>query len=130
MIVDKELAADLFNRVKQYIPAMINGFKVVGLNDHFRFSKYHPGGKFDVHKDGFNQDSQGNRSVWTLNIFLNRDFDGGETVFYYDTMQHRFTAKPKRGRGMLFDSQQYHCGNQVSNGKKYLIRTDVMIRPY
>ena len=68
------------------------------------------------------------RSCLTLNIFLNDDFEGGETDFLFDDKQTlRFSAKPKAGRAMLFYSQQYHRGNKVTKGEKYLLRTDIMI---
>jgi len=37
------------------------------------------------------------------------------------------TVKPKTGRASLFDSQQNHCGNKVTSGYKFLLRTDVMV---
>ena len=128
MIIDKPLADKLYQQLRHNIPTNFNGMRVVGLNDHFRFSKYYSGEGFGIHKDGINQDSQGNRSVMTLNIFLNEDFEGGETDFLHsnNSQDIRFSAKPKTGRGALFDSQQYHRGNVVKNGCKYLLRTDVM----
>ena len=56
----------LWARLQPFIPTDVDGKRVVGLNDHFRFSKYHAGQFFDVHKDGINQDSSGNRSALTL----------------------------------------------------------------
>lgn len=127
MITDQTLANKFYHKIKHLLPSHFNGFPIVGLNDHFRFSKYHPRGFFDIHKDGVNQDSKGNRSVMTLNIFLNDNFQGGETDFYYDDKTTlRYSVQPKPGRGALFAAQQYHCGNQVVEGYKYLLRTDVM----
>ena len=124
------LATTLFNRLKEkgLIGQTFNGRRIASLNDHFRFSKYYPGGEFQMHKDGFNVDKNGNRSVMTLNIFLNTEFEGGETDFYLeDKKTLRHSTKPKVGRGAFFDSQQYHCGNKVVNGFKYLLRTDLMV---
>lgn len=123
---DPELAESLWSRIENEVPKTFKGERVVGLNSHFRMSKYEPGMQFGIHKDGINQNSLGHRSVMTLNIFLNENFDGGETDFFLDDKTLRFSAKPQMGRGALFDSQQYHCGNVVSNGCKYLLRTDVM----
>jgi len=129
IFINKEWADNLYRKLYNYIPKIYNGMQIVGLNDHFRFSKYEPGGRFEVHKDNINQDSQGNRSIFTLNIFLNSNFNGGETDFLFDDMRTlRLSAIPKTGRGALFDSQQFHRGNAVSNGYKYLLRTDVMVR--
>jgi hypothetical protein len=121
---NKQLAEEIFERIKNYLPND-NIYKC--CNSYFRLAKYDIGGEFKVHKDGFNQDNYGNRSHLTLNIFLNDDFEGGETDFFYDDTTFRFSAKPKIGRGALFYSQQFHCGNIVKSGNKYLLRTDIMI---
>jgi prolyl 4-hydroxylase len=122
--VNHGFANEMFKRITPYLP---NDERFLGVNEVFRISKYDEGGEFKLHKDGFNQSSVG-RSYLTLNIFLNDDFEGGETDFYMDDKQTlRYSAKPKAGRGALFYSQQYHCGNKVLSGKKYLLRTDVMI---
>ncbi len=135
MLANKDLAAALFKRLKQYIPQFVDGKRVHGLNNYFRFSKYYPGGEFAIHKDGVNQDVLGNRSAMTLNIFLNDDFEGGETDFFHNANNRgikelRRSVKPKTGSGVLFYSQQYHRGNKVTQGIKYLLRTDVMVSDF
>ncbi len=117
-------AVQLFERIKDAIPT---DFRAVGCNECFRFSEYEPGGQFKMHRDGFNQDSRGRRSVITVNIFLNDDFTGGSTDFYFDDKSTlRCSVQPKTGRAAIFDSQQYHVGGIVKVGRKYLLRTDVM----
>jgi predicted 2-oxoglutarate/Fe(II)-dependent dioxygenase YbiX len=125
--VNEKISDELYRRVAKFIPNPPNGV-VTGLNENIRFSKYLPGQEFRIHKDGYNQDSKGNRSWMTLNIFLNDNFDGGETTFFLeDRKTVRHISSPKPGRAALFESQQFHCGNLVQNGYKYLMRTDVMI---
>jgi hypothetical protein len=123
------LAEDLEKKLRDYIPNFVDGKRVTGLNDYFRFSKYTEGQEFGIHRDGVNQNSKGDRSVMTLNIFLNDDFEGGETDFFYSNNKSdlRFSAIPKPGRGALFYAQQHHCGNKIKKGIKYLIRTDLMV---
>lgn len=53
--------------------------------------------EFNKHKDGFNQDKNGNISIITFNIFLNDNFDGGETYFYNDNGELILSIKPKTG---------------------------------
>jgi hypothetical protein len=132
-ILDNEqLAYSLFQKLRNYIPSYWEGKKIIGLNNIFRFSKYFPKQEFGIHKDGINQDSKGNRSVMTLNIFLNDSFDGGETNFFFSNNENdlRLCVQPKAGRGALFDSQQFHKGNIIKSGIKYLIRTDVMVSDF
>jgi prolyl 4-hydroxylase len=129
MMVRPDLARVLFQGLRHLIPDEVDGNRVTGLNDHFRFSKYHPGMEFKIHRDGINQDSTGARSALTLNIFLNDDFEGGSTDFFntWNEDDLRFSVQPRPGRGALFFAQQYHCGQRVVSGNKYLLRTDVMV---
>ena len=136
ILVSAEWAGRIYERIKGVLPAdIVGGLKEsagdlkteIYLNDHFRFSKYHPGQRFDCHRDGFNADGAGGRSFMTVNIFLNDDFQGGETAFY-DGAQEVLRAVPAPGRGAIFDGQIYHAGLEVREGYKYLLRTDLMLR--
>ena len=126
---DKELANHLYEMVKSYIPKKIKNISV-GMNSFIRLSKYEPGQFFGIHKDGINFDHENkkNMSYATLNIFLNDDFEGGETLFYQnDKKTLTMRCKPKSGRGSFFYSQQFHEGAKLIKGYKYLLRTDLMI---
>lgn len=126
---DQELADRLFEKVKGYLPKKIKKISD-GLNDHIRLSMYDPGQFFGIHKDGinFDRDNKQRMSYATLNIFLNNDFEGGETTFYEkDKRTKKFVCKPKAGRGAFFYSQQFHEGNKIISGNKFLLRTDFMI---
>jgi len=125
MLVNKEMADVLYNNIKHLLPPE---FPTVGCNDHFRFSKYCAGEEFLPHRDGVNQDAAGHCAKYTVNIFLNADFGGGSTGFFDEGGRLVFDAVPAIGRGMIFDNQIVHCGNKVTSGFKYLLRTDVMIR--
>ena len=122
------MAEKLWNKVRDRLPRQYCGRNVVCLNTHFRYSKYEHGMEFGLHRDGVNQDRNGRRSVITFNIFLNDDFDGGETDFFDDSNNLILSARPKAGRAALFDGQILHRGNKVLNGCKYLLRTDVMLQ--
>ena len=126
---DKELARQLYEKVKHYIPKKIMKISV-GMNSFIRLSKYEPGQFFGIHKDGINFDHENkkNMSYATLNIFLNDNFDGGETIFYENNKKTiTLKCKPKRGRGSFFYSQHFHEGAKLIKGYKYLLRTDLMI---
>lgn len=122
---DTLLAESLYAKVQHLVPPEFN---VVCANSTFRLSEYQQGWEFKTHRDGINQDANGNRSVITVNVFLNnpRDLVGGETDFFHDDHTLRRSVSPKIGRASMFDSQQSHCGCQVKAGKKYLLRTDLM----
>jgi hypothetical protein len=136
VMIDKNLAETLFQRIKHLLPETYKGFKPVYLNSHFRFSRYNIGGMFPLHCDGTNLDRDRidtygeTHSMFTLNIFLNDNFTGGETEFFSrkkDQLLSRYVAKPKTGRATLFYANQLHRGNTVQTPYKYLLRTDVMV---
>lgn len=127
LFLDQELAARIYKEILPLIPAT---YQTTCANDHFRYSKYEPGGEFKIHRDGFNQNKYGHRSIITVNIFLNDDFSGGCTDFYHDYEYDspRLSVQPKVGRAAVFESQQYHCGCPVTAGYKHLLRTDIMAK--
>ena len=51
-----------------------------GINNCLRFSKYSPGGHFKKHRDGGFVIDDDNRSVFTILIYLNDEFSGGDTL--------------------------------------------------
>jgi hypothetical protein len=67
--INPDFAKIIFERIRPFLP---NDQKYVSCNPYFRIAKYDVGGQFKIHKDGFHQNSQGNRSHLTLNIFLNK----------------------------------------------------------
>jgi predicted 2-oxoglutarate/Fe(II)-dependent dioxygenase YbiX len=130
---DHALAAQLWERVQTVLPARHGNYNLLCLNPCFRFSRYNEGGNFPLHCDGKNyhngDDGVSMESLFTLNIFLNDDFKGGETDFFSKrggkgVLRHR--VMPKTGRAALFWSDQPHRGNTVTCPYKYLLRTDVM----
>ena len=62
----------------------------------------------------------------TFMVYLNDDFTGGETKFYLDTGAPRLSVRPERGAALVFVHRQLHEGAPVVEGRKYVLRTDVM----
>jgi hypothetical protein len=54
------------------------------INPIIRASKYLEDGHFDSHRDGAYFLSSDEGSIFTLLIYLNDDFKGGETVFEFE----------------------------------------------
>ena len=117
-------------------------WKPVGLNDCWRMSKYQPGGHFGPHFDGpFIKDTN-NRSLKTLNIYLNGCFEGGTTNFvqegqllYKDEATGIYRAqeenilykiKPEEGMALIFNHHILHEGEALQTNYKYLLRSDIM----
>jgi len=107
-------------------------FELVGLNERLRFLRYDPGQKFVPHTDGQyrRQDGSGEKSFITVQLYLNEGFKGGETTFIdTNNAKHRVSFPIKTGMVLLFEHRIVHEGTAVKEGRKYLMRTNVMYRP-
>ena len=159
--VDHGLSSALWKRIRAHVPAAISDpqvpgkmWRAMGLNEMFRLAKYRPGDRFAVHADAcFVRNKMGvargeaeERSMLTVNVYLNTDFEGGRTRFYtrdvkwgaVDPDESKYLVhalEPEAGAACVFPQQPgvslMHDGEEVrgSEGQfKYLLRTDVMYR--
>lgn len=125
---DRELASLLWRRAIPFMPPAQGAWQPVGLSESFRFYRYDPGQKFNRHFDGYVETPDGRSSHLTLLIYLNDDFEGGETRFFPFHLDEPVTVKPQAGTALLFLHRQLHEGAAVLSGRKYVLRTDVMYR--
>jgi len=119
---DLTLAEKLWQQLKQYAPEKIGNSIAVGLNELFRFYKYQVGQEFKRHRDQSFIRNEIEASYFTFMIYLNDNYEGGETTF--DTQ----TIKPKQGTALIFLHDLEHEGSSVKKGTKYVLRTDIMFR--
>jgi len=121
-IDDAPLSKALWRRVSRRVPAEIDGRGAVGLNERLRFYRYDAGQSFGAHTDGYYRRSNGEQSLLTLMIYLNDDFEGGETYF----LESGEMVAPREGKALIFPHGLWHAGRAVTAGRKYVLRTDVM----
>jgi hypothetical protein len=117
---DPALAQAIWERARSYVPALLGGHRALGVNERFRFYRYDPGQTFRWHRDGSFEPPDGRRSRLTLMVYLNDDFEGGETRF------EQAAIRPVTGMALVFVHQLLHQGAAVRRGRKYVLRTDVM----
>jgi prolyl 4-hydroxylase len=123
IVDDRDLAQDLWLRLRVHVPVFLEGRQAVGINERFRFYRYEPGQYFAPHSDGSFRRESGEESRLTLLVYLNDEFEGGETVFT-DTV-----VTPARGMALVFRHELMHEGRAVVRGSKYVLRSDVMFNP-
>ncbi|MDB5341566.1 MAG: hypothetical protein JWN70_7185 [Planctomycetaceae bacterium] len=123
MFDDLELADRLFDRAKPYLVPTRSSRQPIGFNERFRFYRYEPGQRFAPHFDGPFDRGNGERSMFSFLIYLNEDFEGGETRFFEP---QEIAIKPQTGQALAFYHQQLHEGAVLLRGVKYVLRTDVM----
>ena len=120
---DTGLARDIWLRLRDHIPPFLAGRQAIGISERFRFYRYEPGQCFAPHTDGSFRRDNGEESRLTLLIYLNDDFEGGETAF------DDHVVTPRRGLALAFRHELLHEGRVVTSGVKYVLRSDVMFNP-
>ena len=120
ILKDFDLANLLYERAKSCLPAQIGLYELVGFNEQFRFYRYDHGERFNKHRDGHFVRNGQEESFLTFLIYLNEGFEGGETAF------DDFVVKPQTGYALCFVHELKHTGTLVHQGRKYVLRTDVM----
>lgn len=120
-----ELAKELWERLKNDSRLLKEGWKAIGLNERFRVYKYSdPKEFFALHYDGrFLRTIAFEESWVTILVYLNDNFEGGETSF------HDGDVIPKKGKAALMtQGNVLHEALSVKSGTKYVLRSDVMYR--
>jgi hypothetical protein len=121
MIFDKDLAETLFKKAVEFLPLIHQDYKILDFNEMLRIYKYSPGQQFKMHHDGSYIRNEKEKSFYTFMVYLNDDFEGGETEF-----EHLFEVAPKKGSALVFYHPLRHEGKTLISGEKYVLRTDVM----
>ena len=121
---DAEWAEQYWKQLTPFCPEMIEDSRAVGLNEQFRFYKYESQQRFKRHIDGRFRRNDTEESRITFMIYLNEDFEGGETAF------DEVSIKPHTGMALCFIHELKHEGCPVTAGIKYVLRSDVMYHNY
>lgn len=150
-MVDQAFHDSLWDRVKAFIPAELEGRKARGINRRFRVYRYVPGAEYRCHFDGAwppsgvhpktgkylydaSPPEAKQSSLFTFLVYLNDDFEGGETTFFTPSLRdgviNAYPVRPVMGSIALFPHGEskgalLHEGTGVRKGAKYIIRTDV-----
>jgi predicted 2-oxoglutarate/Fe(II)-dependent dioxygenase YbiX len=131
MIDDPQLAAHLWERLKPFVPDRSQFWLPAGLNERFRFYRYDPGQQFDWHFDGAFERSPLEQSAFTFMVYLNGGIAGGATEFSFRAFGDSrsdpvIRVQPEAGKALVFPHRILHRGAPVADGRKYVLRTDVM----
>ncbi|KAI5813691.1 hypothetical protein BZA77DRAFT_284619 [Pyronema omphalodes] len=149
-MADEAFCTSLFERVKPFLPATVKGLPVKSINRRFRCYRYVPGAVYRPHVDGAwppsgitpkgeyvynaSDPEKPEYSRFTFLVYLNDEFEGGETTFFVPAPGEGLEArgvKPMMGSVVVFphgdaEGSLVHEGTGVIKGAKYIIRTDVV----
>ncbi|KAH7367963.1 prolyl 4-hydroxylase [Plectosphaerella cucumerina] len=149
-VVDTAFHDILWSRISPFVPAKMDGRIARGINRRFRVYRYVPGAEYRCHIDGawppsgilpddtYVYDSspkdKKQSSLFTFLIYLNDEFEGGETTFFIPAQKegtlNAYPVKPVMGAVAMFPHGEtrgalLHEGTGVRKGAKYIIRTDI-----
>lgn len=140
-VVDsEELAKQLFVKVKPFLPEVIeinsdiqseNGvWHLKELNNRLRFCRYSANQYFNRHLDGIHYQNETTQSKLTFMIYLNgaAEFGGGRTLFFKtkETTDIWASYIPKQGDLIVFDHNVWHEGEMLTQGEKFVLRSDIL----
>jgi len=138
---DASLTSIVFDRIRAFLPPTVTDggaqWELVGLNEMWRLAKYYPGDVFGAHCDARFERSKLERSMFTVNVYMNGGFEGGRTRFIGECEESGrppivAAIVPAAGRCLVFrqppGQRLLHDGEQLRTGNKYLFRTDAMYR--
>ena len=118
----EELAQALWEKLQPFVPAQLGNSVPIGLNELFRFYRYQRGHQFKGHYDESYVRNAQEASYFTFMVYLNDNFQGGDTTF------RGLRIQPRQGMALIFLHSLYHEGSEVTQGVKYVLRSDVMYR--
>ena len=119
---NEALANELWTKLECFCPKVIEDNDAIGLNEQFRFYKYELNQRFKKHRDGRFKRNEKEESRITFMIYLNDDYLGGETSF------ETINIFPQIGMALCFIHEEKHEGCPITEGVKYVLRSDVMYR--
>jgi WD40 repeat protein len=134
------LANQLFEKVKPYLPEIININSTIEaengvwhlkeLNNRLRFCKYSANQYFHRHLDGVHYRNDTTQSKLTFMVYLNcaTEFKGGRTLFFKtkETNEIWVAYIPKQGDLIVFDHNVWHEGEILTQGEKFVLRSDIL----
>lgn len=134
-IYKPELSTYIFSKIQSYLPIIYTdrnqiSWEFVGPAPYIFYSKLVATNMFGIHTDTgsvYDEDKK-EYSKFTLLIYLNDDFVGGETQFYSHLFEKTVSVIPKTNTTLFFDIDLYHQGNEILEGTKYWIGTELVCR--
>ncbi len=90
------------------------------INPAWRYYRYDTGDYFKWHRDGRIQGKHGSHSLYTVLIYLNQGYQGGQTCF------RTYQVQAETGMAVIFHQSLLHQGAELVSGSKYVLRSDLM----
>ncbi len=127
--IDKNLAEYFYLKIENIFgQELVNKINIVKPNNLIMTGMYELKQQFGLHTDtGLYYDKiNKQKSRFTLLVYLNDNYEKGETSFYYDDFNHMMDIKPEKGMALIFDINLWHKGNEVFKENKFWIGCEII----
>jgi prolyl 4-hydroxylase len=125
-VTNSEIEIDvnnLLDSIRAHVPEKLCGLSLMSIPaERVLFVRYGPGEYFDLHTDGAYRPSTNRRSLFSMLVYLNDDFIGGETHF----PDLQVTVKPETGTGLIIPHGVFHQGLKITGGIKYAFHSYIL----
>lgn len=122
---DQTLATIFYSKLEKHIePSPL----ALRSNHWIMTGQYTPGQQFNMHTDTglyYDRDAR-EKTQWTLLIYLNDNFEGGDTIFYNEKWEETQRIRPEKGKALLFDIDLWHRGDVLKSGEKRWIGCEII----
>jgi len=124
--ISNDLANYFYEKIKEKNISELQD--VIRPNNLIMTAKYDPGMEFGIHTDtGLYYNKKENiSSKYTVLVYLNDDFEHGETIFYDNYFTETDIVKPIKGTCIIFNMTIFHKGAKVEKGYKYWIGCELI----
>lgn len=117
----------LFAAIQHAAPPRLDDMEIVSLvEQRTACMRYSEGEYFGLHTDSPFVAQDGAFTKLSLVLYLNDDYSGGETVFPDLALE----VSPEIGKILLFPPNLHHMSKPISRGTKYIVRSEVLYRPF
>lgn len=117
-----ELAAQVYEKVRHVVPQALIDLQPKEANKCLRFYKYLPGDFFKPHQDTDFFISPNFRSLLSVVVYLNDDYQSGE--LYLPATDRLIPPSP--GQAVVFAHRMVHESRPILSGTKYAFRSDII----
>lgn len=124
--IDQNLADYFYELLDVYTKGKLCDINIYKTNKYIMTAKYQTNEGFSIHTDTglyFNY-KENKGSKFTFLIYLNDDYTGGVTIFYFK--ENQISIKPKVGKSIKFDMEIPYCGDKIISGDKYWIGCEII----
>jgi hypothetical protein len=159
-IIDFDLSTVIWNRIQiMHDKGYFMGYKPFGyltegiwipikINECYRLNIYNaPSIGFSPHYDGQYTESFNTKSIFTMIIYLNDEYEGGDTILYDKENKIDISGltideeikinngintykqtiiKPAVGKCLIFPHNTIHASDKIIKGKKIIVKTDIV----